>query len=93
MSILSYSMVLLIATPCCCKADQNVQMTTAAGLISSLKNYFRNECVFLLSAGQQREISKYSFTTLFFLQLDGFLMAYNLCDDGLMQSHLRFVEG
>jgi hypothetical protein len=65
MSILSYSMVLMVATPCFCERERLIQVTTIVGVLSSLKNYFLNGCVFLLSA-DHTETSKYNSKRLLF---------------------------
>ncbi|KDR22908.1 hypothetical protein L798_14764 [Zootermopsis nevadensis] len=56
MAILSYSMMLMIAVPCCGKREVQIPATTAANVISSLKNYFLSGCVFLLSTKHQTEM-------------------------------------
>jgi len=58
MSILWYSMVLMLAAPCCCESEEQIKVATAAGVISSVKNYFFNGCIFLLSTKHQTETSK-----------------------------------
>jgi hypothetical protein len=41
-------------------------VTTAAGVLSSLTNYFLNGCVFILSTEHPTETSKYNFKRLLF---------------------------
>jgi hypothetical protein len=62
-------MVLIIATPCFCERERLIQVTTAAGVLSSLKNYFLNGCVFLLSTEHHTEMSKYNFKRVLFTDL------------------------
>jgi hypothetical protein len=69
MAILTYSMVLMIAVPCGGEREEQIPVTTATGVISSLKNYFLNGCIFLLSTKHQTETSKYSFMRLLSLRL------------------------
>jgi len=83
-------MLLMIAAPFCCESYEKVQLTAAADLIISLKNYFRNDCVFLLLTGHQRETSKYSFITSLFLQTDCFLTTWCVCDEGLVYLQFKF---